>query len=372
VASSALADTNQLTPFANLKEEYTDNVFFSSDNVTEDWITTLTGGVTYRFEDERTRAGGTIRLDALRYAHATELNDIDQSYSADVSRQQTERLTWRASAAYIRDSTPGRDIDVTGLILNTDIRHRQHYSAGADYQFTEVTSGHVSYDFQQDRFDDPRNSDVTAHSLSLSLERDMNRWWNNVSGFLTLGATRYDYDTANIDSYSLTIGARKYLYELMSLDVSAGGRFTRSDFDLFGESSDDWGGVGRLSLRYWREKLSCNVSIVHDVQADSSRTGVTERTSLVTQFSYRFLERMTGSLTAGIYLNKADAGSLSRTGVDETTFIVRPSLQWRLLDTLRIGVSYVYENLKDHETDRDVRRNAVFVSVRWGWDVLGT
>ena len=63
----AFSDPGKFVPFLSLKQEYSDNILFTSSNEEEDFITTATAGIVYSYDSERVDAKVQGRLLHLLY-----------------------------------------------------------------------------------------------------------------------------------------------------------------------------------------------------------------------------------------------------------------------------------------------------------------
>ncbi|MFH0726566.1 MAG: outer membrane beta-barrel protein [Pseudomonadota bacterium] len=366
----ARAGSNEWTPFASLKEEYTDNLFLSATDEVDDFISTLSAGLRYRFQDQRSDAGASVRLDSLYYNKETELDAVDQRYSGHLSHQLTDRLGCKVSGSYVKDSRPDRDIDVSGLVLNTDIRQRQEYSLSAQYAMTPVTMGTCGFSFSRDAYDDSESSDVDTQGASFSISHDMSKWAASTTGIVFTSLTRYAYDIVDIDSWSVTVGFIRRITELWQLEVSLGGRLTRSAYDVvYYEDSEETGTVGAISLGYRGEYTQYGLRASRDISTAGNETGVTERTSLTANYQYRFARELVALFSAGYYLNQADRNSLSTRDIDETTVSVHPGLRWEITRDLKLDVYYTYTALEDSANDTSAGRNRAFIELGYQFPI---
>ena len=135
----ASADRRELDLFLGAKEEYNDNIFFSYDDPVDDFITTLSGGLKFLNQTERTDLFLSGIVERLIYSSEKDLNSTDQYYKGRFGYKFTPRLGAKVDAAYSKDSRPDRDVAESGLILSTVPRQIQNYGAAVDYALTEIT-----------------------------------------------------------------------------------------------------------------------------------------------------------------------------------------------------------------------------------------
>ena len=358
--ANAFADGDKLVVSLKLKEEYNDNIFFNADNEMDDYITTVSPGVELRRSYERTYASLKGLFDVAMYTDNSDLNNVDQLYTAGISHKLTQRLSLSSDASYKRDSRPDRDIEETGLALGTDIRNKQRYTAGIDYVLSEKSNVNVKYAHNRDDYDDPTLTDYDSHTVKMGLAYNLSYWLPLTTGRITTGYSRYNYPYTSVDNYNLTFGGERRLTEIYSYYADLGGRFTRPD-----DGDDSSGGVLKFGIKYKGEITSGNAFFSHDIRPASGSRGLRERTSFVVSLKQRmFTEKMIGSLRGGYYLNKSDRRELSVDDTDEHTIRISPRLTYRITQNVKLDTSYTYTRIKDKARNDYMKdRNLVFIGL---------
>ena len=100
------ADQRELVVSLAANEEYNDNIFFTFDDEIADFITTLSGGLLFRNNTERSNLFLSGSLERLIYSDEKDLDATDQYYSGTFNYRLTERLGAGVEAAYTKDSRP--------------------------------------------------------------------------------------------------------------------------------------------------------------------------------------------------------------------------------------------------------------------------
>lgn len=361
-ATSVGANERRLVLSLGAGEKYNDNIFFSYDGEMDDYITVLTGGLKFINRSERSDFSLSGRVENQDYADNDDLDGLDQYYSGRLGYRMTPHMRVTLDAAYTRDSQQDRDIDVTGMLLGTTVRDSQRYGLNMEYALTEITSASLSYGYTEQQYDDPGYVDYNYHQAGLGLSHRLDRFWDNTTARLNLHYGHYDYPTTAIDYFAGTIGFLHRLTEVWHLQVDVGARYTESEFQfyIFKETNSGWGGVGSLEFGYKGEYATAGLTLSHDIGAASGRDGSVERSSAVLNLGYRFTEKVSAGISAGYYLNIADAGDLALSDTDENTLNLRPHLRWELNDYLRIDASYSYSQIEDNIVD-DARERSVYL-----------
>lgn len=112
IPAVAPCDEFKIIPSLALREEYNDNIFFTTDNETRSFITTISPGLELRERSEPMDLGLTARVDVLRYTDESALDTANQYYlgtQADIT-SPTQRL----GSSACRQSTRNRPISTEG------------------------------------------------------------------------------------------------------------------------------------------------------------------------------------------------------------------------------------------------------------------
>ena len=405
------ADDFKLIPSIDVKGEYNDNIFFDDGNEEEDFITTISPALKLNNRTERLNLGISIRFDGIIYSDNNVLNAIDQNYRGSLNYQLTPETSVGADAGYKKDSRRDRDIEVidegtaTGLVQSDSTRIRSNGGFSFNSMLNETTAVNCSYSFVKDDFDDPEDNDLRMHNLNLGLTRNLSFIDELTMGRMNFGYGRYDYlngenirrsnydidqhyiDNTRIDYYSATIGISRNISEVFSILADIGGSYTKSKYEtrieyyypnqiaqFWGnyfrlndftqtENNSGTGMVARITTSYNGELTSGSLNFSHDVKASSGTSGTTERTSIELNISRSFTYELSGRISTGYYLNKADAGDYSKSGTDETTWRIRPSIRYNFTNDLFMEASYNFTKNKDKEDHTNKTRNQFFIKI---------
>jgi hypothetical protein len=361
--SEAMGAEFKLIPSLGLQEEYNDNIFYTDKNRVDDFITTVTPGLELVNRTEKVDVSLLARMGVLWYADNHDLNNIDQNYQGKVRYSPVPTWTLSGEAGYVEDSRPDRDLEVTGLVNRAAIRYRQNYGAGVDHIFSEKTKVGLTYAYSRDDYSEPNLADLKAHDATLSLIHDLSRYLPNIAGRMNFGYSRYEYEFANIDYYYATMGISWALSEKWNLLLDGGGSYTLSEFGSGGNEIKDrgtgWFGMGSLS--YKGEKTTGDLTFSHRIAPAYGTVGVSNRTSLSVGMNRRFTYEFSGGLSAGYFINKAEAGKFSTVAFDEETFYVNPRVRYEFTKDIALEGSYHYSFTNYREANTEARRSLVMI-----------
>jgi uncharacterized protein (PEP-CTERM system associated) len=116
LSGQASAGEVQLIPFAEVLEQYNNNVFLTQENARSAVITTFSPGIALARINERIDASLSSGLSWSRYDDDVHLDSLDHSHKGALHYRVTERLGVSAGAEYTKDSRPERDLRTTGLV----------------------------------------------------------------------------------------------------------------------------------------------------------------------------------------------------------------------------------------------------------------
>jgi hypothetical protein len=380
----AAGDEVRIIPMITVKEEYNDNIYFDKSSAISDFITTASPGLKLERNTERLQTNLTARIDERLYADQTSLNAMDQDYQANIGYALTPRLSFGAMAGYTQDSSPDRDIETTGLIMNALKRDRQKYGGSGRYAISEITLASLSAGYSKDHYEDnsenqstPYFRDMETTNANLLVVHDLSAIFPATKGRASLGYANYQYVDSTIDNYTAMLGFSRAIHELWNVIIDAGVRYTPSQFDVSEyqfvppfsfipvtktENTQGWGGVGNAVVSYHDDISTLDFTLNHDIMAASGRTGATERTSFSIRMNRRFAYEFTGLLSSGYFLNKSSAEQYSVESIDEQTFYITPGIRYNFTRDMAMDISYTYTRTTYEEGgDTDADRNLVML-----------
>ena len=388
LATVAGAEERKVTASIAVKQEYTDNLTYSSVDPQSDWITTVSPKVEVVNNSDRLQTSLKAVLDGASYWEHNELNDVDQDFSGSLRYGFTPRTNLFTSAGYRRDSRSDREFSDTGLVFDAVERERYNFALGGNYSLSELTALQVQYNHGKDDYHGDRYSDNQTHGVSGTLSRNLSEYWENTTGRFSLGATRYDSDTSQTDYFTGTVGVEKSLTETIGLYVDGGMRYTESSYDTYEPVYYNFlghnifvgyrpitaqetgiGFTGRTGLTYRDELNEAVLSASHDVQPANGESGTLERSSLQARLEHRLTEQSRISLSGGYALNKtADEVAYIDT-TDETSWWVQPRISYNFDREWLVEGSYNYGQIHDNEDDDDRSRNLVMLRLEYRYPI---
>jgi hypothetical protein len=377
----AAADEFKLIPSIAVREEYNDNILFVTRDEQRDFITVAAPALTLSDRSETTDVTLRAALADYHYARYSTLNAVDPTLQGSIRHWMTPRLAISADAGYLRDSYPDRELETTGIVLNSVKRERFQGGFSSEYRLSEKTTTGISYNFGRDRYDSDTDADLESHRIQLSAVHDLDARFSRTKGRMNLGYDRYRYSTGVlVNNYSATVGFIRNITETVSLLVDAGCRYTVTDLDLYRniapspflpvlvkdeETNRGWGGVWQTTVVYRGEKGTANLSFGNNVFPASGRSGNTERTFLSADMRYRLTYEWSAAVSGGYYKNRSDRSEFSTTEINEQTWMLSPSMRYEFTKDLYLDVSYSFNQVEYRQSETDAARNIVMIKLTW-------
>ncbi len=377
----------KLIPSVHLRQEYTDNLFTTQNDIKDDFITTASPGLTLKQQTERLKLNLNSHLDRSWYKNNNELNGYDKAASGGFSYAATERLDLSAETSYSRDSRPDRDLDETGLILDTTRRDRYDGGISGNYSISEKTSAALSSSFHQDDYKttENENNDYKSSTANMGIFHQPAGLNQLTTIFCNVQYSQYEYETSTVDYYSISTGAESDITETFNIRFDLGARYTVSKFQtlkwilsdppygyeivVVEETNSSKGGIGQISLNYHGEFIHCTTSVSHDIQPASGRAGSSERTSTALTIGKRFSEELNCSLDGSYYLNNADKDEFSYIAIDEKAFQLSVRSRYTFSPFVYLEAGHSFTRIMDETADTEADRNLTFINYVHGFEM---
>jgi hypothetical protein len=377
----AAADEFKLIPSIVIREDYNDNILFTTQNKQRDFITVATPALTLSNRSETTDLNLRAALADYHYGRYSSWNAVNPTLQGRIRHGLTPRLAITADAGYLRDSNPDQYLEETGLLLNSITRERFQGGFSSEYILSEKTTTGISYNYGRDRYDSSTYIDLESHGIQLFAIHDLDARFSRTKGRMNLGYDQYRYSSGVlVNNFSATVGFMRNITETVSLLVDAGGRYTVTDFDLYlnvapppfppfiikeEDTNKGWGWVGQATLAYKGEKGTANLSFGNNVFPASGRTGSTERMSLAADMRYRLTYEWSVAVNGAYYRNKSDQSEFSTTEINEQTWLLSPSMRYEFTKDLYLDTAYSFNRVDYRTSDTAAARNIVMVKLTW-------
>jgi hypothetical protein len=362
----------RLVPSVDAREEYNTNIFFTQDDSVDSWITTVTPGLLIGGKTERMDAGLSGDASWLWYSEDSELNTTNFDTKGWFSYRVTPEFRLSARGQYRKGTRTDRFFEVSGLVVDVLSSYQQDYAVSAEYVASEKATTTLSYRYQWLNYPDRPIWDGTIHNVDMGIAYDLSRFATETKARTNVAYARGLFEDLTVDNFYLTVGVFRAVHELWSVVVNVGGRYTHSEFDVPGGSAttNDTGVVGDASLLYSGERTDASFTFSHNIAPAYGYSGASVRTAAVLSMSRRFLHDISGTLSAGYYMNKSDSGQFSFQTIDERSARIRPGIRWKAGKYVLVEAAYEYSRVDYRTTDKDADRHLAFLQVALRYPVF--
>jgi hypothetical protein len=380
----AWGDEFRFTPSLGAKDEYNNNIFFTSRNRIDSYILTVSPRLEVSERTERLNALLDAGVDRLFYTTDSELDTWDQRYRGALGYRISERFRFSTDVSWRREGRPDRDIEETGLLVGSR-SDRLTGSATFVFPLGMKAEGGLSYGYDKIDYQSQSNVNSEQHTVGLGFSHDLGQHFSNTKARANLGYSRSRFTAADVANYTMTVGFSREVHELWSVLADVGARYTRSELDVLRlvevapglftiepgtETSSNTGWVAKVALAYKGEKTTGNLSFYEDVAVAGGRGGAAERTALTLDLARRGSYEFTGFFSAGYYWNRSEAGQFFGPAIDERTVRVRPRLRYAATKNIDVEAAYQYTRVLNQQTDTSASQNIVYLRVALRYPVV--
>jgi hypothetical protein len=234
---AALPPGYYVLPSFTLSETYDDNVFLTSSDKRDDFITRFTPGIRLGYVSTPLTLLAGYALDAEVYAKDSDLNNVGDRQRGDLDFRYLPNplLLLAVNGTYARSNDPV-DINRQGALLRrqgvapsgvpvTETSGRTEttvftLSPRVNYQFTPLWSGDAAYTFAFTDTEDSSSS--TSHTISLGASRVLT---DKDTGTLGYSFSIFDTDEDSTTSHAVIVGWTRRVSEFLTVGLLAGPRF---------------------------------------------------------------------------------------------------------------------------------------------------
>jgi len=371
-SSQSQAAEVTLTPSVGLRVEYDDNIDFDHNDLKrDDFVSTISPGLRLDYKTERTYLGATAKVNVLRYADYTDENTENQYYGLNVSHQLLEKLGIRANAGFSRDTTQDTYLDETGLVTKKSTVYHYSGGAGLSYTLNEVSGLDLNYSHSETDYTSKYDEDTSNDSVGLTYRRTFleGRYTLTVSPYYG----RYDSDTSTVDNYGLSLGLTHRFWEVLTLNATAGARYSEtkyhlSQYHLEDDTDSNWNWTANISAtRNW-ETASVTVGYARDMyyNSDGEPVNVDRFTASANR---KFTEKFGANVNGSLYFTKSDNSDNKANEEDSRYYQISPSLYYNFTKDYKLEAGYTYANDYDKTLDdyKTIERNRFWLQLTFNF-----
>jgi hypothetical protein len=385
-ADSCLAAEWSVEPSVSLREEYTDNFFFTTGARSSVWGTTLSPEVKFSRKSETLETTGGLKLNFNRYSGEEGL-DTEDVFLTFLSSYRAERNTLGLNINATRDSTLLSELAETGvvqarrqrdqLIVNpslsrlltettlikieyiqrdtnyedapgTSLIDYRDQAAAATLQYTLSARTVLSFSAYYDRFEtDPANFEAKTHGIQTAVNHQFSE---TLRGELGLGAYK-------IES---TVASQALVCTGPVLLGTCFGQLTRVTSSTE-ESTSGYTLSANLEKRWETTVLSGRLS------REISPTGVgslVQVDTLSASWIHDLSPTLKASIGASAYRSRYIGDIVSNS--DSQYYNFEPRLSWRMTEWWTLDAGYKHSRV-EYENSGDATANTVYLMLSYNW-----
>jgi hypothetical protein len=359
------ADDIKVTPACDVREEFNDNVLFSTFDRRSDFLTTISPSLALTQASERMNASLSGGLNWLTYARTTGLDATNYQVQGQAGYRWSALTDLGVSGAYVQNSRPDTVNQLTSLSAGSG-SDQQNYALRIGHKFDPLTASTFSYAFGKATYENPLQQGNEVHTTGLSVTRDLG---NLLKGLISVGYNHIGYRLSRSNDYSFSTGLSWQPQEKLSLSGSVGGRLTHSLFSLANGaegSNDNWGVIGSLTATYAGESSRTSLSFIRDFAAGSGQTGATERTQVELNLHRQLQEKLTAQFSARYTLNNA---SFSAQESRDVALRGNAGLSYEFNRSFSVGLNYSYYRIDYSPSSLKAEQNICMLMAQWQYPV---
>lgn len=380
-----LAAENNITPRLTVKEEFNDNIHFSSSSPTSAYMTVFSPDFDLESNTETVRLFLNVGMDAYLYLdeHQGQTTAINHSYRGEGRFKPTPRFDFGGSLAYRVSNQPDQALEQNGLVLNSTRRSRQNYAADAGYAVTELAKCNLNYGYTRDEYNNPTLIDTTQHSLGLRLNYDISRWLAPAQAIVEIDGAHYTNRDGWTRNLSASAGCTWRFSEVMTTTALFGGSYTQSEYTATETDmgippvvrqvtthSNGNGLVGSLVMSRAGELTQMNLKVSHDVTVSAGRSGPTNTTIVSGDVSYQATADLSLRGSSSYQWDQASFSQSLGGSFMQESLQLSTGLEYKFTKDMNLNTRYSYTALVNRKSGAEVNRNVIFVGFTWKYPLF--
>jgi hypothetical protein len=342
ILSSPVWAEFKFTPSISIREEYDDNIFLTANNEKEDFITTITPGMSLGYDSERLRLSLNYSFIAYMYMHHSSENEISHNAQFDSTLTVLrDFLFLKVTDAYSRVTIDQRRqvVQDNRFVNATDSNHFT-VNPYLEYPLSGTLKVKTGYTYENIWYKSDEGDDEETHLMTAGVIKEFSQKFTTSLFYtysihdLKTGGDLNDYDRQDV-----TFGANYQLTQKLSLNGSFGHAWL--DYKESGNhDSDTWDANAQYQIT---EAISFQVGYAKNF-ASSVDAGVSE-----TETVFASLTRQ-GTIAMSLRAFKKDETYLEEDRKDESTGVAA-SASYPITPNLtgRITGLYTYDKFLPEE-----------------------
>jgi hypothetical protein len=367
VSLAGQAEDYYLKPVFRADEHYYSNLFLREVPLQDNWITTLSPGLSFGMLTENSSLTSNFIWNHLFYTNQSELDIDEQLFSVGYQHNNTGRLQWGFDGFYNNRSSLNTEGTVNGLFFSQVMSKQLSLAPSVTYSLDELNSLSLDYSYNNTTYEKNQNfalSDYDYHQLSGTF----NHLYSELDKFnLTLSSSRYKakFQNQTILNHVAQLGWQHSFSEQLATYVSAGLNYSQAEstqqipaqcalelslvsspcfpfrFVPASEVTTQTNGFGQVYRAYIQKSFDRgSVSLVGSQDQTPSSQGLQTQMQIALSTAYTINERWHTGVSAS-YSTYEITGQQNGSN-NRTSYSISPTIDWKWTPEINLLFSYTY------------------------------
>lgn len=347
------------TPRMNLNAVKDDNVFFKRTDTVDDYVYNVEPGLRFDVDQEVTKLSADGRVMIRRYQDNDTLDDENYRFNMTGRTKVTERFNLAGRYKFIKDTTLDSELEETGRIFAREDRLSHYGMLAPSYNLTERTSIGVTGRYRNADYDSGDKIDYSRWDVSVPVRWRLATEIDLI--YISPGYAYRDSDINRSESYNVRVGWDHESTERLTVNLSAGVRYSEFEKVNTAKTEDNWGVLGNLKFIYDFEIGSFTIDFQQDLTNTADGDQV-DMSKVILRLRYNFTERMGMELNGRYYYSQSEG----KDNNDSRAYVRAGSeLFYHLTQNHLVFISYEYsqENEEEIVDEPHAERNRILAGI---------
>jgi len=343
----------KLTPSISLREEYDDNIFLTADNEEDDFITTITPGISLGYDTERLKLSLDYRFIAWFYMHHSSENEISHNVQLDSTLTVLrDFLFLKVTDAYSRVTIDQRrQVVQDNRFVNTTDSNHFSVNPYLEYPLSGTLKVKTGYTYENIWYKSDEGDDEESHLMTAGVIKEFSpKFTTSLFYTYSIHNLKTGGDLNDYDRQDVTFGANYQLTQKLSLNGSFGHAWLNYK-EGDNHDSDTWDANAQYQIT---ESVSFQIGYAQNF-ATSVDAGVSENETIFASLTRH------GTVSLSLRAFKQDSTYIDQDREDKTTGITA-SASYPITPNLTGRVSGLYTYNKFLPEEEKVNRYGAGIS----------
>lgn len=225
ILSSPVWAEFRFTPSISLREEYDDNIFLTSENEEEDFITTVTPAISLGYDTERLKLSLDYSFIAWYYMNNSRESEISHNARLDSTLSVLRDILFlKVNDTYRRVTIDQRrQVVQDNRFVNTTDSNRFTINPYLEYPLSDTLKIKTGYTYENIWYKEEEGDDEENHLMTAGVVKEFSpRFTASLFYTYSIHDLKTDGDNEDYDRQDVTFGANYQLTQKLSINGSYG------------------------------------------------------------------------------------------------------------------------------------------------------